>query len=219
LGPALAAIGLRAEAANELLDADSTSARAQLDELRLEATRALADIRRLVYDLRPPALDELGLVGAIRQQAASLSSPPRAGAGIAGEAASPGLAVEVEAPAGLPVLPAAVEVAAYRIAVEALTNAARHAAARRCSIRLATGRDLTIEVIDDGRGLPRDLEAGVGILDAERAAELGGSLVVELIAAGGTRVGADPPPALYRSDADDEPAEPLASRGRRLCCS
>ena len=193
LGPALAAIGLRAEAANELLDVDSTSARAQLDELRLEASRALADIRRLVYDLRPPALDELGLVGAIRQQAASLSSPPR-GAGIAGEAASTGLAVEVEAPAGLPVLPAAVEVAAYRIAVEALTNAARHADARRCSIRLATGRDLTIEVIDDGRGLPRDLEPGVGITSMrERASELGGSLLVEPIAAGGTRVWAQIP--------------------------
>ena len=173
---------------------DSTSARAQLDELRLEASQALADIRRLVYDLRPPALDELGLVGAIRQQAASLSSPPRAGAGIAGEAASPGLAVEVEAPAGLPVLPAAVEVAAYRIAVEALTNTARHADARRCSIRLATGRDLTIEVIDDGRGLPRDLEPGVGITSMrERASELGGSLVVEPIAAGGTRVWAQIP--------------------------
>jgi signal transduction histidine kinase len=194
LGPALAAIGLRAEAAQELLDADSTSARVQLDELRIEAGQALADIRRLVYDLRPPALDELGLVGAIRQQAASMSSPRRIGTGITGTTVSPGLAVEVEAPAGLPVLPAAVEVAAYRIAVEALTNTARHADATRCSIRLATGRDLTIEVIDDGRGLPDDLEAGVGITSMrERASELGGSLVVEPIAAGGTRVWAQIP--------------------------
>jgi signal transduction histidine kinase len=194
LGPALAAIGLRAEAAKELLDVDSTSARAQLDELRVEASQALADIRRLVYDLRPPALDELGLVGAIRQQAASLSSPPRAGTADAGDTGSPRLAVDVEAPAGLPALPAAVEVAAYRIAVEALTNTARHADARRCSIRLATGRDLTIEVIDDGRGLPEDLEAGVGITSMrERASELGGSLVVEPVAAGGTRVWAQIP--------------------------
>ena len=165
-----------------------------MDELRIEAGQALADIRRLVYDLRPPALDELGLVGAIRQQAASMSSPQRIGTGITGTTVSPGLAVEVEAPAGLPVLPAAVEVAAYRIAVEALTNTARHADATRCSIRLATGRDLTIEVIDDGRGLPDDLEAGVGITSMrERASELGGSLVVEPIAAGGTRVWAQIP--------------------------
>jgi two-component system NarL family sensor kinase len=194
LGPALAAIGLRAETASELLEVDATSARAQLDELRLEASQALTDIRRLVYDLRPPALDELGLVGAIRQQAASLSSPQRAGAGITGATASAGLAVEVDAPAGLPVLPAAVEVAAYRIAVEALTNTARHADARRCSIRLATGRDLTIEVIDDGRGVPHHLEPGVGITSMrERASELGGSLVVEPGAAGGTRVWAQIP--------------------------
>jgi len=194
LGPALAAMALRAETAGELLERDPGSARAQLDDLRAEANRALADIRRLVYDLRPPALDELGLVGAIRQQADRLSVPPRAAVDGGGGDASAGLSVDVEAPARLPVLPAAVEVAAYRIAVEALTNAARHAGARRCSIRLETGRDLTIEVVDDGRGLPAELEAGVGITSMrERAAELGGSVVVEPIPAGGTRVWAHLP--------------------------
>jgi signal transduction histidine kinase len=188
-------MALRAEAAGELLEGDATSAREQLDELRAEANRALADIRRLVYDLRPPALDELGLVGAIRQQAIRLSSAPRAGvAGDGDDGGHAGLAVDVDAPAGLLVLPAAVEVAAYRIAVEALTNAARHAGAQRCSIRLATGRELTIEVIDDGRGLPDDLEPGVGITSMrERASELGGSVVVEAIPAGGTRVWAQLP--------------------------
>jgi two-component system NarL family sensor kinase len=194
LGPALAAMALRAETAGELLEADPTSARAHLDELRAEAHRALADIRRLVYELRPPALDELGLVGAIRQQAARQSSPRATlldGHDVAGR---PGLAVEVEAPADMPLLPAAVEVAAYRIAVEALTNAARHAGASRCSIRLATGPGLTIEIVDDGCGLPADLEPGVGITSMrERASELGGSVVIEPIPAGGTRVWAQLP--------------------------
>src|SRR5206468_588777 len=78
--------------------------------------------RRLVYDLRPPQLDELGLTGALREQAARFSGQ---------------LAVSVAAPDELPPLPAAVEVAAYRIVTEALTNVARHAGASTCRVELA----------------------------------------------------------------------------------
>ena len=76
---------------------------------------AIEEIRGLVYAMRPPALDELGLVRAVRQQALALRTPGGAP-----------LHVRFDTPADLPPLPAAVEVAAYRIVVEALTNAARH---------------------------------------------------------------------------------------------
>ena len=86
-------------------------------------------------------------------------------------------------------LPAAVKVAAYRIAAEALTNVVRHAGARSCRVRLATGDGaLLVEVTDDGTGIPSDAPAGVGLLSLrERAAELGGTEVT-CPAGGGTAV-------------------------------
>jgi two-component system, NarL family, sensor kinase len=97
--------------------------------------------------------------------------------------------VVVEAPDALPPLPAAVEVAAYRIAQAALANVVRHARAGTCAVRLWLDGALQLEVRDDGRGLPADMRAGVGLVAMrERAAELGGRCSVELVAGGGTRV-------------------------------
>jgi signal transduction histidine kinase len=143
---------------------------------------ALADVRRLVDGLRPPALDELGLLGAIGQQAARLDDGTGRGTTTA--------AIRVESePALLPDLPAAVEVAAYRITVEAMTNAVRHAGARLCRVRVEAGSQLTIEVTDDGRGLPSPLRPGTGIESMrERAEELGGAVAIESRPGGGTRV-------------------------------
>jgi signal transduction histidine kinase len=182
LGPSLASIGLRAEAAGATLTSDPVAAGRLLDELGAEVEATLADVRRLVDGLRPPALDELGLVGAIRAQAARLE----------GGGAGPGTEISVEAaPAEFPDLPAAVEVAAYRIVAEAMTNAVRHAAARTCRIRLDAGSDLRVEIVDDGHGLPRTVVRGTG-LDSmgARAAELGGTLRVERRRGGGTVVAA-----------------------------
>ena len=185
LGPSLAAIGLRAEASAELVDSDPDAARRLLDELRSDVGTALADIRRLVDGLRPPALDELGLLGAIGEQAARLG-------GAAGDdaAAAPATSISVEGrPDPLPDLPAAVEVAAYRIVVEAMTNAVRHAGAASCRVVLEAGDELVIEVIDDGRGLPRVVSPGVGLESmAVRAAELGGRVQLDRRTSGGTRV-------------------------------
>jgi signal transduction histidine kinase len=186
LGPTLAGMAMRAEAAAELTQRDPGAATEMLEGLRLEARGALADIRRLVYELRPPALDELGLVGAVRQQAERLG------------AATP--SIEISAPTAMPPLPAAVEVAAYRIAVEAIANAVRHSGAHRCEVRFTNGDGLTLEITDDGIGLPDDARAGVGLTSMrERAAELGGSVEIGTGAGGGTRVrawlplpGADP---------------------------
>jgi two-component system NarL family sensor kinase len=134
-------------------------------------------VRRLVYDLRPPALDELGLVSALRRQADRISV--RDGQ----------INVSVMAPDSLPPLPAAVEVAAYRIGMEALTNAARHAHARHCLLRLSLDDVLELEVRDDGVGPPVERGQGVGLAAMrERAAELGGTCIIDGRPGEGTRV-------------------------------
>ena len=180
LGPQLASQALALAAARKLVSRDPAAADALLGRLAEQAQAAVVDIRRLVHDLRPPALDDLGLVGALREGAARYEQT--------------GLHVAIDAPASLPPLPAAVEVAAYRIVQEALTNVARHAGARTCVIRLAVdpeARALVAEVEDDGRGLPADRRAGVGLTSMrERAEELGGTCVIGPAPNGGTRVAA-----------------------------
>jgi signal transduction histidine kinase len=192
LGPALAAQTLKVGSARALLPRDPSAAEARLVEVEADIERLLADVRRLVYDLRPPALDDLGLAAAIRESAAQyVGAAPR---------------VVVDAPERLPPLPAAVEVAAYRIVQEALANAVRHAQARTCRVSLTAETDaLIVEVLDDGLGVAPDRPAGVGLVSMrERAAELGGACVVERPAGGGTRVRARLPLA----DGDGPRAEP-----------
>ena len=164
-----------------------------LAELKSQTQDAVSDVRRLVYGLRPPALDDLGLVAAIRQQAAKhgdLSGEP---AGSTQGRSRNGLAFAVEAQEDdLPPLPAAVEVACYRIAQEAITNVSRHAGARSCRLSLSVDEvrcALVLEVADDGSGMPEGRRAGVGMSSMrERAEELGGTLTVERNPGGGTRV-------------------------------
>ncbi|MCB0963826.1 MAG: hypothetical protein KDA98_11085 [Acidimicrobiales bacterium] len=175
LGPTLSGLALTADAARNSIEADPVGADELLQRLRADAVTAVGEIRQLVYGMRPPALDELGLVPALRQQVASLHA---AGGGP--------MAVEVEAP-DLPDLPAAVEVAAFRIATEAATNAARHSGTDRAWVRLCPkGEALEIEVRD--RGIPNgEWVPGVGLASMrERAAEVGGTLQVTREADGST---------------------------------
>jgi signal transduction histidine kinase len=176
LGAQLAALAMQAGGIRAMIARDPRVAAEQAADLRTELRSAVADIRRLVHGLRPPALDELGLVGALRQRAAAI------GVGGPGDAdgEAGGLAVSVAAPDDLPTLPAAVEVAALRIADEAVANAARHARARHCRVSLAVaGGALRLVVEDDGVGIPPDRVAGVGLLSMrERADELGGTLAL-----------------------------------------
>ena len=175
LGPQLASQTLTLTAARQLLRQNPDEADALLAQAITHAQDAVTDIRRVVYELRPPALDDLGLVGALRAQAAEYEAS--------------GVRFSVSAPESLPPLPAAVEAACYRIAQEALTNVVKHAGARYCAVTLALDGALHFEVADDGRGLPQGRRAGVGLTSMrERAEELGGHCRVEPAPAGGTRV-------------------------------
>src|SRR5215203_1530924 len=177
LGAQLAGLNVQAGALRRLIPRDPDAANEVVVELREELRSAISDIRRLVYDLRPPALDDLGLVEALRQLAERYGSKDGP------------LRVVVEAPEDLPNLPAAVEVAVYRVTQEALTNVARHARARTCDVRLAMDEGVTLEIADDGIGIPAQRSAGVGLTSMhERASELGGSCVVQSIPKGGTQV-------------------------------
>lgn len=177
LGPTLAALALVASNVSDLIPIDPDAAISLTNELQNEIRATVGDIRRLVYELRPPALDDLGLVAAIRERAAQFSRSTHTSEG---SGTAPALQVVVEAPDHLPPLPAAVEVAAYRIVQEAMTNVVRHAHAHTCRVRLSLTDTLRVEVIDDGIGLPPDYKAGVGLVSMhERATELGGSCIIE----------------------------------------
>jgi signal transduction histidine kinase len=177
LAPTLASLGLTASTAADLISTDPTTATQLVKELQTEIRATVGNIRRLVYDLRPPTLDELGLLAAIRERAAQYSN------------AHDGVHMIVDAPAELPALPAAVEVAAYRIVQEALENVSKHSQARQCAIRFANHDGLEIEITDDGMGLPQSITPGVGLRSMrERAEELGGSCVIERGLNKGTRV-------------------------------
>jgi signal transduction histidine kinase len=187
LGPTLASHLLRIGSARELITLDPEATAQLLTQLEDGLEGTLEEIRRLVYDLRPPALDQLGLAGAVKDCAADYERPTPNG--------QDDLHITVTTPDRLPPLPAAVEVAAYRIVQEALHNVTRHAHASRCEVSLqAHNGKLWLEVRDNGRGLATNGRSGVGLHSMkERAAELNGRCVVEPLPNGGTRVGAELP--------------------------
>jgi signal transduction histidine kinase len=175
LGPQLATMSLKLDAIGNYLTNDRESTERLLHELKDQVQDAIQDIRRLVYDLRPPALDQLGLVPALREFAAQHSAN--------------GLHIRIDAPETLPPLPAAVEVAAYRIALEALTNTARHAHASQCTLRLKLEDELCLEIMDNGVGLPAQPSSGVGLASMrERTAELGGEFSLQSKPGAGTHL-------------------------------
>ena len=175
LGPILTAVTLKADAARSALAATPDRADALLADLRGDAKQAIGDLRRVAYNLRPAALDELGLMGALGEQVDRFSRQ--------------GLSIRLHAPAALPVLPAAVEVASYRIITEALTNVVRHAHAHQVAITVAVDGDLCLAVHDDGATNSANgngWRPGLGMQSmVERAVELGGTLQAGPTQAGG----------------------------------
>jgi signal transduction histidine kinase len=170
LGPVLSGLKLRAETARNLVG-DNPRVDALLADIALQTETAVADVRRLVYSLRPPALDDLGL-GTALQELGFQSDVP----------------LNVLLPEPMPALSAAVEVAVYRITQEALTNVSRHAGAQSAHVELRPDAStLVMTITDDGRGIPADVRSGVGLRSMrERVSELGGSLSVESGDGGGT---------------------------------
>jgi signal transduction histidine kinase len=181
LGAALAGSMMKAAAARTLLTTDPTRAAELLDDLAGDSRGMIDEVRRIAYNLRPPALDEVGLVGALRQHIAAFDE---------GDPSGRVIRATLDAPDTLPPLSAAVEVAALRIALEGLTNAARHS--RGSTVRVCLGvasGALAVSVVDDGHGMASGVPAGVGLTSMrERAEELGGTLRVTSNEAGGTTV-------------------------------
>src|SRR6266581_7076228 len=165
LGPQLSSQTLTLSAARKLLRQDPDAADRLLADATTHAQEAITDIRRLVYGLRPPALDDLGLLAALQEQLTQYRAS--------------GVSLILDAPEHLPPLPAAVEVACYRILQEALANVMRHAHAHGCTIHLTVEKDLVLEIRDDGQGLPPAHHSGIGLTSMrERAEELGGTCTI-----------------------------------------
>ncbi|WP_203337286.1 sensor histidine kinase [Nocardioides limicola] len=172
LAPTLASLYQRVDTARSLLDRDPSAAARLLDDVGTQTRAVIDQIRDLVRALHPPELDELGLAGAVEAAAGRF----------------PNLMVRVVAD---PVtVPAVTEIAAYRIATEALTNVARHAGAQAATVRIeASDHHLSVTVTDDGCGVSATAEAGTGLRSMrERADDLGGSCRVSRLPGGGTRV-------------------------------
>ncbi|TMR98969.1 sensor histidine kinase [Nonomuraea basaltis] len=138
------------------MDTDPGQAKHLLGDLALRTRTTVDTVRAIVHDLAPPPLDDLGLADALAEL----------GRGFAGH-----LEVDVDTPPDLPDLPAAVELAAYRITAEALTNAARHAQASTCTIRLRAQDDLELRVDDNGIGMASPTRHGFGLTSMRRRAE------------------------------------------------
>ncbi len=167
LGPTLASVVLGLDVATQHVD--DPNLRDLLTDLARDVNTAIDDIRRVVYGLRPPELDEYGLARAVEHHVRSVSARVNG-------------ALELTVSCDdIPALPAAVEVAAYRITLEAITNVTRHADATSCAVQLAI-RDgnLWVEVTDDGSGLSDNRHVGVGLTSMrDRAEELQGDLEVD----------------------------------------
>ena len=166
LGPSLTGVGLGLEALES-----RTGASPLTERLRAEVAGAIDEVRRILDDLRPGALDELGLVAALRRRAEQLEAS--------------GVRVQVEGPSGSLAVRPDVEAAAYRIADEALANVVRHARATACSVRVELNGGLRVSVTDDGTGIPAQREGGVGLPSMQaRAEQLGGRFSAEQTGAG-----------------------------------
>lgn len=176
LGSVIASMMLRTEEALQLHDRNPASSKQALLTMKQQMKEIIADIRRLVYALRPPTLDEFGLSFALEE--------------LAGHFKDQSLLVVLSLPEEEPKFHAAVEVAVFRIVQEGLTNALKHANAGRCYVSLVCKDGiLRLSIRDDGIGLPEVVVPGIGIRSMkERAEELGGTCQLQSTAGEGTRI-------------------------------
>lgn len=194
LAPRLLSLSFNVAAAEQYIKKCPDQAIKLLGDLRSVIRTTVDEIRTMVHDLRPPTLDEFGLLGAIRARMEDVQKT------VAQEeegtsTCTYSLQIKLNAPEQLPDLPAAIEVAAYRIITEALVNVVKHAKASQCVINITSnsGDSFIIEVTDDGIGLPAHIKpsgsGGIGLKSIrERTEELGGRCIFEKIETGGTQV-------------------------------
>jgi signal transduction histidine kinase len=179
LGPSLSGLGLGLEAVQSSLShGDAHTATLLLERLHAETGTAVTEVRRILDDLRPSALDDVGLISALRRQAEAASSEVP-------------VALELGDVTGLS---SELETVVYRIVQEALTNAVRHAGAERITLRLdASGGRIALEVADDGAGFAGPRAGGLGLGSMRhRANAVGGTLTITS-GSTGTTVRADLP--------------------------
>jgi two-component system, NarL family, sensor kinase len=170
LGPLLTGAAFKADGIALAAQSRPERAESLAIELADQLRQSVEGVRQLAYGLRPAALDELGLVGALREEG-SRYGPVK---------------VIIQAPESMPALPSSVEVAAYRIAAEALTNVVRHSDAKLASVQLTTD-DGTLEMIitDDGSSTA-PWSPGLGLASIQtRASEVGGACEAGPTAEGG----------------------------------
>lgn len=181
VGHQLAGLTRQAERTMRALPDDPALAQQLLADSTRQLVALSSQVRGLAHQLFPPELEVLGLAGALSERAQSFAE----------------VHVAIDAPDQVPTVPAETEAAVYLIALEAMTNVAKHAQARRCQVRLRwlsqsgiiPGAVLSLDVIDDGRGLPADATGGLGLLSMQaRAADVGGTCWIEPAAGGGTAV-------------------------------
>jgi signal transduction histidine kinase len=187
VGPALASLNIRLRTARKLLERDQLTAE-EVEELADLAQVNIQDIRRLIHDLRPAALDELGLGPALWEYVARYQEEHGLEVALSLPALSP-----VEGPEGGERLPAPVETALFRIAQEALANVARHAQARQVEVIMTRERGgVTLYIADDGQGFdPEASRSGthLGLWSMrERVEQLGGRFEVESAPGRGTKL-------------------------------
>ncbi len=180
LGPSLASLPLKVDAAIDLIEQDRQMSVKLLRDVKTQAQDLVADVRRVVHDLRPPTLDEFGLVEALRGTIAQFRTHPN------------GIRIDFEADELPNNISAAVESATYHITMEAITNVIKHAHAHQCWIHLqvlAYPSRLQMTIEDDGRGLPKLIVPNVGLHSMrERAEELGGTFSIQSRPKGGTSI-------------------------------
>jgi signal transduction histidine kinase len=179
LGPALTGVSLGLRTAVRQLERSPNAAclavpRELLDRIADEVDALIEEVKRIARDLRPTALDQFGLAAAVSELTRSF------GEVLEFRLSLPDTAID---------LPAAVEVATYRIVSEAVTNVVRHAHASCCWLTIAVDDDVDIDVSDDGVGIAASTAGGVGwAAMRERAIELGGVCSIESRESSGTRV-------------------------------
>jgi two-component system, NarL family, sensor kinase len=176
LGPALTAVALKADAAGNVVDGDPSRAKLLIDQIASEAREAIGDVRRIAHGLRPPTLDQYGLLESVSYEAHRFTSR------LDGHP----LIVNVDLPPSLPPLSDGTAAAAYRIVTEALTNVARHSNASRVTVTVECGTSFCLEVMDDGSSADQSWPEGFGISSMRRRAlDCGGILVAGPTTSGG----------------------------------